>query len=200
VSKRVQIWAGCLSLAGLLLYTFWHTGGLLSRYVAPGFIGYVAAMGVEAAIVSLSLRIGSLRKSGQSPVFFLFVLVSVVVVSAGANIAEGFAASQGELLTSETVAELDWLQAGLGAAATGLVSLIVLAMSEIVGTDVESQARAARRERAKAEAEPAVSEPEQVVKRCPVAGCGREFATVQALNAHMRTHKQNGAENGSGDD
>lgn len=147
MKANVQIGVTVLSLLALLTYTLVHTGGLLARYVHPPFVGYIAAFGIEAAVVSLSLRIGELRRSRQSTLFFLFVMVSVVVVSAVANIAEGFMAVQGEQLTSQSVRQLDAIQAFIGLAATGLISLIVLALAEILGTDVETAVKQAERER-----------------------------------------------------
>ncbi len=147
MKAKVQIGVTVLSLLALLTYTLVHTGGLLARYVHPAVIGYVAAFGIEAAVVSLSLRIGELRRSKQSTGFFLFVLVAVVVVSAVANIAEGFTAVQGEQLTSRTIQQLDPVQAFIGLSATGLVSLIVLALAEILGTDVDTAVKQAERER-----------------------------------------------------
>lgn len=147
MKAKVQIGVSVLSLLALLTYTLVHTGGLLARYVHPPAIGYVAALGIEAAVVSLSLRIGELRRSRQSTGFFLFVLIAVVVVSAVANIAEGFTAAQGEQLTSRSIQQLDPIQALIGLAATGLISLIVLALAEILGTDVDTAVRQAERER-----------------------------------------------------
>jgi uncharacterized membrane protein YcjF (UPF0283 family) len=63
-----------------------------------------------------------------------------------ANIAEGFTAVQGEQLTRESIQELDPVQAFIGLSATGLVSLIVLALAEILGTDVETAVKQAERE------------------------------------------------------
>lgn len=147
MKEKIQIGVTVLSLFALLTYTLVHTGGLLARYVHPAAIGYVAAFGIEAAVVSLSLRIGELRRSRQSTGFFFFVLIAVVVVSAVANIAEGFTAVQGEALTLATVRSLDPVQAFIGLAATGLVSLIVLALAEILGTDVETAVKQADKER-----------------------------------------------------
>jgi hypothetical protein len=163
MKANVQIGITILALLALLTYTLVHTGGLLARYVHPAAIGYVAAFGIEAAVVSLSLRIGELRRSKQSTGFFLFVLISVVVVSAVANIAEGFTAVQGEPLTIETIRQLDPIQAFIGLAATGLISLIVLALAEIIGTDVETAVRQAERERRK----PAAAQPVTAVQPVP---------------------------------
>lgn len=135
MKAKAQLLIGIVSLIALLVYTLAHTGALLSQYVKPGVIGYVAAFGIEASIVSLSLRIGELRKGKQSARFFFFVLVSVVIVSAVANVAEGFYTMHGAHLTLVTVRQLDLVQAVIGVTATGLISLIVLALSEIVGTD-----------------------------------------------------------------
>ena len=147
MKANVQIGVTILSLLALLTYTLVHTGGLLARYVHPAAIGYIAAFGIEAAVVSLSVRIGELRRSKQSTGFFLFVLISVVVVSAVANIAEGFTAVQGEQLTSQSIQQLDPVQAFIGLAATGLISLIVLALAEILGTDVDTAVKQAGRDR-----------------------------------------------------
>lgn len=136
IKTKIQTAISFISLAALLVYTFVHTGGLLSGYVQPLAVGYVAAFGIEMSIVSLSLRIGELRRARADSGFFLFVLVSVVIVSAIANIAEGFETSQGIELTTDTMKRLDIVQATIGLVATGLISLIVLALSEIIGTDV----------------------------------------------------------------
>jgi hypothetical protein len=147
MKAKVQLTAGIVSLIALLVYTLAHTGSLLSQYVSPGYIGYIAALGIEVSIVSLSLRIGDLRKSQQSIKFFLFVLVSTVVVSAIANVSEGFATMYQEHLTLENVRQLDLVQSVIGVTATGLISLIVLALSEIVGTDVTTAVKVSEKER-----------------------------------------------------
>lgn len=147
MKAKAQLSVGIISLIALLAYTLVHTGGLLARYIEPGLIGYVAAFGIECSVVSLSLRIGELRKSKQSATFFIFVLVAVVVVSAIANIAEGFETAQGVRLTAENVKQLDAVQAIIGLTATGLISLIVLALSEIVGTDVTTTIKLVEKER-----------------------------------------------------
>ena len=145
MKNKIQIAAGIISLVALLTYTLIHTGGLLARYIDPAWAGYVAALGIEIAIVSLSLRIGDLKRSSQNYGFFFFVLVSVVVVSALANIAEGFSTAQRADLTLSSVQQLDPIGAVIGLAATGLISLIVLALSEIIGSDVQSAVAAAER-------------------------------------------------------
>lgn len=147
MKAKTQLVVGIVSLIALLVYTLAHTGALLAQYVTPGFIGYVAAFGIEMSIVSLSLRIGDLRKSQQSTGFFLFVLVSVVVVSAIANVSEGFYTMYQEHLTLSNVRQLDLVQGVIGVSATGLISLIVLALSEIVGTDVTQTVKLVEKER-----------------------------------------------------
>lgn len=149
MKAKVQLTVGIISLIALLIYTLAHTGALLSRYVTPGYIGYICALGIEMSIVSLSLRIGDLRKSQQSTAFFLFVLVSVVVVSAIANVSEGFATMYQEQLTLSNVRQLDFVQSLIGVTSTGLISLIVLALAEIVGTDVTQTVKLVEKERNK---------------------------------------------------
>jgi len=145
MSNKIQVFAGSISLAALLIYTLIHTGGLLARYIQPVWGGYIAAFGIELAIVSLSLRIGQLKRSKQDTRFFLFVLVSVVVVSAIANIAEGFNTNQNAIMTIDNIRNLDPIQALIGLTATGLISLIVLALSEIIGTDVQAVVKEQRK-------------------------------------------------------
>lgn len=159
MKTKTQVVVGAISLLTMLMYTLIHTGGLLAHYISPTWAGYVAAFGIEAAVVSLSLRIGELRKSKQSPRFFLFVLISVVFISALANVAEGFAARTGEPLTVQSVQELDVVQAIVGLSATGLISLVVLAMSEVVGTDVQVAVKEHQRAEQRTTKDEASSEP-----------------------------------------
>lgn len=143
VSKsQVQITIGLLALSGVLLYNWTHTGGLLAGYVRPDFIGYIAAGGIELAIVGLSLRIADLRKQNVNARFFVFTLAAVVIVSALANVAEGYAVKFGESLTLANAGRLDIVQGVVSLAATGLLSLVTFALAEIVGGDVNQAAKA----------------------------------------------------------
>lgn len=146
MNTKLQIIAGALSLTALLVYTLVHTGGLLATYVNPWWVGYIAAFGIELAVVSLSLRIGDLKRTGQDSRFFMFVLVSVVIVSALANISQGFAVAHKTEMTLQNIRQLDAIQAIIGLTATGLISLIVLALSEIIGVDVNAVVRQMERE------------------------------------------------------
>jgi hypothetical protein len=134
--KSIEIGIGFLALAGILAYNLTHTGGLLASYVRPAWVGYTAATGIELAIVGLSLRIGELRKSKANPRFFVLTLIAVVIVSALANISEGYAVKFGEPLTLANIGRLDIIQAVVSLAATGLLSLVTFALAEIVGSDV----------------------------------------------------------------
>lgn len=118
-------------------------------------------------------------------------------MSAVANIAEGFQALHGQPLTTSTISQLDPLQAIIGLLATGLISLIVLALSEIAGTDVSTAIRKAEREAKRAEQaaapppqepapKPAQAEQEPAESGVVCDVCERPFATQQALNAHKR--------------
>lgn len=151
MNTKLQIIAGAVSLTALLVYTLVHTGGLLATYVNPWWIGFVAAGGIELAVVSLSLRIGDLKRSGQGFRFFMFVLVSVVIVSALANISQGFAVAHKAEMTLANISQLDAIQAIIGLTATGLISLIVLALSEIIGVDVNAVVKQMEREQRKVE-------------------------------------------------
>lgn len=150
-SAQAQAVFGAVSLVALLAYTWTHTGALMARYVHPAWVGYICALGVELAVVSLSLRIGDLRRSGQSARLFVAVLVAVLVVSALANVAEGYATLYGGLLTLDAIGRLDVLQALIGVSATGLISVVVFALADIIGSDVRRAA--VRAERAERQAE-----------------------------------------------
>lgn len=141
MKTKLQLGAGIVALVALLVYTLMHTGTALANYVQPAYVGFVAAFGIELSIVSLSLRIGELRQRRQDTKFFVFVLLAVVVVSAVANVSEGFKTAYNEHLTVDNLAQLDIVQAAIGLAMTGLISLIVLALSEILGTDVSDSQR-----------------------------------------------------------
>lgn len=162
----LMIIIGVLSLGGLLSYTFTHTGNLLASYVSPAIVGFLAAGGIELSIVGLSMRIGELRKAGLSSRFFWFTLVAVVLVSALANITEGFYVKYGEVLTILNIGKLDIVQAVVSIAATGLISLVTLALSEIIGQDVIMVQKASKKQEA-AEAGYTVSAPVQTPVELP---------------------------------
>jgi predicted HTH transcriptional regulator len=76
------------------------------------------------------------------------------VISALANISEGYRTMYGEPLTVSNIGQLDIIQAIVGLSATGLISLIVFALSEIIGVDVETTERVAQRAKPKTEPRP----------------------------------------------
>ena len=139
MNRNRKIIIGLVSLIGVLAYNWTHTGGLLASYVRPAFVGYIAATGIELAVVGLSLRIADLRRNASGARFQVATLAAVVVVSALANIAEGYAVKFGESLTSANIGRLDIVQAIVSLSATGLLSLVTFAIAEIVGGDIEQQ-------------------------------------------------------------
>ncbi len=132
----LMIIIGIISIAGLFAYTWVHSGNLLARYINPSFIGFLCAAGIELSIIGLSMRIGELKKSGLDYRFFAFTLIAVVVVSAAANIAEGFYVRYNEPLTINNFSKLDLVEAIILIGATGLISVVTLALSELIGQDV----------------------------------------------------------------
>ena len=149
--KTVQLALGLLSLVTLLAYTFWHTGGLLSRYIDPGWIGRVAAFGIELAIVSMSLRIGELGWTAPNARPYKWTLGLTLGVSAFANLAEGHAAKYGAELTANAVPDIDIIQGVIGVSATALLSIVVYLLADIIGSDVHRPERQAERHPASAE-------------------------------------------------
>lgn len=125
-----------MAMIMVLAYTFWHTGALLARYIAPGVIGYIAAAGIELGVIAMSVQFDMLKDSARSwasKALFVFVFLATLTVSASANVAEGFRTSQGVELTSATFGRLDCLVAVIGVSATGLLSLIVMSLAELLG-------------------------------------------------------------------
>jgi Trp operon repressor len=143
------IFLSILTLITLLAYTFVHTGGLLSEYVRPQEIGYVAAFGVEAAIITMSIRIGKLlRQLAKSAYRGLegwlslawqgTTLLFVLAVSAAANIVEGHKVKYELELTLSTIQDLDGLQVATGLLATGLIPIVVFSMTEIISGEIKA--------------------------------------------------------------
>lgn len=146
INKRTFEMTVCLlALFGLLSYTFVHTGALLARWVNPWGWGYAAALGVELSVVLMSLRIGAMKKVGKRAGWLLFVLIVTLVVSAVANMVEGFYAYTGTQLTTNTISNLDWIQGMVGMLATGFICVVVFALSEVIGTDIDYLAKQAKR-------------------------------------------------------
>lgn len=159
--KTVQVALGLLSLFALLLYTFWHTGGLLSHYISPGWMGRVAAFGVEVAIVSMSLRIGELGWTAPNAKPYKWTLGLTLAVSAFANLAEGHATKYGTELTVNAVPNIDVIQGVIGVAATALLSIVVYLLADIIGGDVQRAEQQA--EQPEQQAEQQLATPEQAL-------------------------------------
>lgn len=122
-----------IALLTMLSYNFVHTGGLLASYVDPPIYGYIAAFGIELAVVALSVAIGTRKWHGLEAKWLGAVLISVLVVSFLANVAQGHLQRYKVDISTTTVTRIDLVQGIIGLAATGLISLIVFAMSEIAG-------------------------------------------------------------------
>lgn len=125
---------GYIALVSLLLYNWLHTGELLSRYIAPSFIGFVAALGVELAVVELSVRIGQHGWKSVQSAPYRKTLLAVLTVSAFANVYEGYAVKYGGELTWNAIWTIDLVQGIVGVAATGLLSWVVYRLSDITST------------------------------------------------------------------
>lgn len=137
----IGLTVGCL--LALLTYTFFHTGALLAEYVAPWQVGYVAAFGIEAAILAMSTRLGTLLRKKKSVSSALQIawqgltLLFVLGVSAVANVAEGFKVKYGTEFTATAIQQLDNVQIVVGLLATALIPVVVLSMSEIISGEIK---------------------------------------------------------------
>lgn len=116
----------------LLLYSWKHTGDLLARHINPMQIGYICALGIELSVVWLSWKLGKTHTlKSMSGV----ALMMVVVVSAAANLSEGFYVRYETEMTLSSFASIDWIQFGISVMATLLISIIVFALSEVLSGD-----------------------------------------------------------------
>lgn len=137
VEQAIILIVTAIGLFGLLSYTFWHTGGLLSRFVNPGFLGYTAAFGIEAIIVVMSYKLAKLKSNSQTNWWLWFALAFALVVSAVANYAEGFYTYHEQLLTWVSWwSNVDPVQFIISLLATALISVLVFVVSDIISTDV----------------------------------------------------------------
>lgn len=142
--RAVQIAVSFVAMLCLLAYTWLHTGNLLGRYITPGVLGYVAAFGIELAVVAMAFRIGELGWTAPNATPFKWTLAGVLGVSVLANLAEGYATRYTGDLVVDAVGRLDPIQGIIGVAATALLSIVVYALAEIVGSDVRTVQQAER--------------------------------------------------------
>lgn len=126
-----------LALIFFLIYNFFHTAAAMARYVNPPFIGYVAALGVEIAIVVLSIRIGDLRTQKKSAFMQFGILIGALSVSTLANLTEGFQVAYNQNFTINAFYALDQAQIVISIAMTALISFLVFMLTETISADVE---------------------------------------------------------------
>jgi hypothetical protein len=119
MNRRFQTALALLSMVLLLVYTWFHTSELLAHYAKYWQVGYIAAAGIELAVVGMSLRIGELGWRNPDARWYKLTLALTLIVSALANIAEGYWTIYGRVLTFENVQGIDPIQAFIGIAATG---------------------------------------------------------------------------------
>ena len=149
---NIILYAAIIAVVCLLSYTFVHTGAVLARYIRPWQFGYACAFGIELIVALISYKLSILRKLGTGrTVMLVFILVAALSVSAVANVYEGYYIKYGEELSRENIGQIDKIQAFVGLTATALISLLVFAVSEIIGNDADTIAKANQREQRKAE-------------------------------------------------
>lgn len=134
-----------LCLISLLVYTFTHTSTLMGRYASPG-VGQIAAFGIESSIIGMSIRIGRImrqlveRPKERALWLSLFwqggTLLFVLLVTASAQIVEGFEVRHKQPFSVEAVALLDPVLIAVGLLATGVIPALVIALTEIVSGEI----------------------------------------------------------------
>lgn len=146
IEQAILLFITIIGLLCLLSYTFWHTGGLLSRFIVPYELGYTCAVGVEAIIVVMSFKLARLKANNVSNGWIKFALVFALVVSAVANYAEGFYTYHEQLLTWRSWwANIDVVQFVISVLATALISVLVFVVSDIISVDMSTVSKRAER-------------------------------------------------------
>ena len=145
--QKVLLSIALIGLFGMLAYTFVHTGAVLGRYVRPVWVGYLAAFGIELIVAGMSYRLATLRRIRENHKGLVLTLSLALLVSMFANIAEGYFVRYGEHIRIDTLGQVDPIQAFVGVSATGLISILVFAISEIIGADMNTVARGAEQKR-----------------------------------------------------
>jgi hypothetical protein len=175
--RSLQTILAAVSMVLILVYTFWHTAALLASFVTPAPVGWIAALGIEAAVVALSLRAGAYKKT----------LAAALIVSAIANIERGARESglAADGLTFASIGNIDWIQAVIGVAATALLSVLVFRLADIVSHDAQG---------GKHDSNAAASSPGAVAGGTNMAGPARRAdASAGATDAQATLHPAVGA-------
>ena len=133
----VEFSAGSIALLLILIYNFKHTGSLLARHVTPEWYGYSAALGIEFSVVFLSAKLNKLKRQGRKlwRTLFPWSLILVVLLSATANLNEGFLTRYQTELSLQQIGQVDLIQLIVSVIGTLMVSLIVFALSEVISGD-----------------------------------------------------------------
>lgn len=172
----------------LLSYTFIHTGAVLARYINPPILGYMAAGGVEGLIMVLSWRRAFRAESTSS---ITFTLATVLVISAIANLYEGYAVKEGQELTVSNLATLDPIQAVVGMLVTFTIPFLVFKAGEVMGSGLEELGKFISDATGNDDTRPAVvaeqmpvTEESKPVYECEY--CHSVFDKPQTRSAHLR--------------
>ena len=184
LEHRIILALSVFALIMLLLYTGVHTANVLARYVQPAFIGWLAAFGIELTIALMAWRLARGKGEGKLNIFIIGALLFALFVSMLANVDEGYRINYQDSLQIANLGQLDVFQGIVGLAVTGLIPVLVFAISEIVGselfTEVEQSVKSVQVERTP------VEQPKQWGARELAKAAGIAPATaskvVQALN------------------
>lgn len=146
--NMIEFVAGSIALLLILLYNFKHTGSLLARHVTPAWYGYSAALGIEFSVVFLSAKLNKIKRQGAKMwrTLFPWSLILVVLLSATANLNEGFLTRYNTELSLQYIAQVDLIQLIVSVIGTLMVSLIVFALSEVISGDSKKVVQAVKHE------------------------------------------------------
>lgn len=155
LEHRIILGLSVFALIMLLAYTGVHTANVLARYVQPPFIGWLAAFGIELTIALMAWRLARGKSEGKANIFIVGALLFALFVSMLANVDEGYRINYQDSLVIANLGKLDVFQGIVGLAVTGLIPVLVFAISEIVGselfTEVEHPAKSVQVERTQVE-------------------------------------------------
>lgn len=131
----VKYRAGALCLVGILSATYLHTTTFMSQFFYGSLIlGAIAALAIDAGVVSMSIFKDELLKDGELAWMVRVVTALVLVASGIANMSEGFKSAYGIALTYESMSKMDWLTWAQWLAGTVVFPVLAYVMSDTIGT------------------------------------------------------------------
>lgn len=134
-AEILRLRAGSIALLCILIAQFLHNVSFQSGFFYNSIIlGGIAALGIDLALVSMSLYKDELLKSGELAITIKAVTVIVLCATGLANMAEGFKSSFGQELSVSALGALDWLQMSKWIGGTAVFPVLTYILADTIGT------------------------------------------------------------------